>query len=113
MTLEYSILTNFLKRRLWTEDSMMVTLIENIIIKEEVEVSSYEIFNNIKNNVVNNIHTFGEMGVVKVHYDQHQSKMKDKVKTMVFVVYEQSHETNVYRMYDIDTGVIFTSRDIK
>ena len=56
-----------------------------------------------KNDIAKHLCTFGEVGVVKVKYDKIQNKIKDKGKTMVFVGYEEAHESNVYHMYVIDT----------
>jgi len=61
---------------------------------------------------VNHLQTFGEMGVVAEHTKKIRSKLADRGKTCIFVGYANRHAGEVYRMYDIKTNKVITTRDV-
>ena len=56
--------------------------------------------------------TFRDMGTVKTQYSNMTQNLANKGETMVFVGYSLNHGSNVYKMYNLKTNNISTSRDI-
>ena len=103
-----------LRDRLWAEAANMSVQIDNILVNKKYDKCPYERFTRRLPGYVFNLRTFGEMCVV---IDQKQkkirSKLKNRGKMAMMVGYHQQHAGDVYRLYDINTCRIITSRDVR
>ena len=89
------------------------TLIENILVKEQDEKGPYEKFFKKDPPFVRHLRIFGEIGIVAYANRKMRSKFSNKGRTCMFVGYTTKHAGDVYRMLDLDTKRITTSRDIR
>ena len=111
-TLHRAGLPIYIKKRLWTEAAQTVTMLDNITVKQNENQSPYEKFYNEKSKIINELRTFGEVGVVKQMKDSIKTKLSGRGKCMLFIGYSLSHGTKVYRMYNIETNKLVISQDI-
>ena len=100
------------KKRIWCECASTVIKIENVLIKNRSDKSPYEIFFDQMPNYVNDLCTFGEIGIVKNNGNKLKSKLSDRGIEAMFVGYSEYHAKNVYRFMNLNTNRIMTSRDI-
>ena len=52
---------------------------------------------------VENMRTFGEMGIVRKYKKKVKAKLEDRGIPCMFVSYAKEHESDVYRMYNVRT----------
>ena len=103
-----------LKYKIWAECANLSTALWNIQVQKNEVMSPHEIFFGHLPSYANHLHVFGQMGVV---LDGTASTMKDKslskgVKKM-FVGYSHYHSHDVYRMYNIETGRVSVTQDLR
>jgi hypothetical protein len=73
--------------------------------------SPHQLFFDKKPKYINGLRTFGEMGVVTTK-QKLQGKLADQGTACMFVGYPQSHACDVYKMFNLETKGIVTSRDV-
>ena len=65
-------------------------------------------------NYANYLRTFGEIGIVLDQRNKNMKvKLRDRGKACMFVGYADNHSGETYRMYNLSTGLILTTRDIR
>ena len=103
---------DFLRKKLWAECARTSTILHNVITASNNTKSPYEQFYGHKCKIISELRVFGEIGVVKTVYTNLTEKMKNKGKSMMFIGYSLSHGTNVFRMLNLDTLGVSTTRDV-
>ena len=100
-----------MRGHLWAEAANTATNLENALVYEKDDRSSYEKFWNKQPDYARYLRRFGEMAVIKVH-SKIKGKLKDKGKTVMFVGYSSNSSPDTYRFYDPKTKKINISRDV-
>lgn len=65
-------------RYLWYECASTVTLLENMLIKNNEENNEYTMFYDTELKITKDLHTFGEIGILKM--------INDKIKTKSIIL---------------------------
>ena len=103
---------DFLRQKLWAECSRTATMLHNVITASDNIKSPYEQLYGQKCKIISELRVFGEIVVVKTVYTNLREKMKNKGKSMMFIGYSFSRGTNVFRMLNLDTLGVSTTRDV-
>ena len=103
-------LSQDLRDGLWTECASTATCLDNIL-SINGESSPYELFYGHPSKIMNNLRTFGELGIVKTA-SKTQSKIVNRGEACIFVGYPSNHPTNTYRMLNLRTHKVIISCDI-
>ena len=93
-------LTQNLRDGLWTECANTATSLDNIITHEPEQPSPYELFYGTPLKIVNNLRTFGEIGIVKTA-TKTQSKIVNRGEACIFVGYPLNHPSATYQMLNL------------
>lgn len=102
-----------LKYKLWTEATMTATLLENILVNKG-EDSSWKLFygpNKELPSYSKHLRPWGEVGWVALT-NTHPPKLQERGVKCIMVGYTQEHSQGTYRMYNLSTRGIMTSRDV-
>ena len=97
---------------MWAECAATATMVENLLVNKETEKSPFEIFSKKRPKYGNNLRTFGEIGVVRNYAKKIKAKLDNRGKVCAMVGYANDHSGDVYRMLDINTKQIKTTRDV-
>ena len=103
-------LSQDLRDGLWTECTSTATSLDNIL-STNGELSPYESFYGHPSKIMNNLRTFGELGIVKTA-SKTQSKIVNRGEACIFVGYPSNHPSSTYRMLNLRTHKVIISRDI-
>ena len=103
-------LSQDLRDGLWTECASTATSLDNIL-STNGELSPYESFYGHPSKIMNNLRTFGELGIVKTA-SKTQSKIVNRGEACIFVGYPSNHPSSTYRMLNLRTHKVIISRDI-
>ena len=104
-------ITDEMRGYLWVEAANTATNLENALVYEKADKSSYENFWNKQPDYTRYLRRFGEMAVIKVH-SKIKGKLKDKGKTVMLVGYSSNSSPGTYRFYDPKTKKTNISRDV-
>ena len=96
---------------IWAECASTATHYSNILVTRGNAASPYELLYKKKPSCINELRTFGEMGVV-ADRKKIQGKLEDRGKVCMFVGYPSNHACDVYKMFNLQTMRVFKSRDI-
>jgi hypothetical protein len=96
---------------IWTECASTAALHSNILATRVTKTSPQELLFGKEAHCAHNLRMFGKMGVVTTK-KKIQGKLKDRVTVCMFVGYPPNHACDVYRMLNLKTKHIITSRDI-
>ena len=103
-----------LKYKVWAECANISTDLWNIQVQQDQVISPHELFFGSLPKYSRHLHVFGQMGIV---LDGSASTLKDKLKNKgvkkMFVGYSRLHSHDVCRMYNLDTGRVSVTRDIR
>ena len=102
-----------MRKGLWCECANTAQKLHNILVSSKTPVPPYNQFYETNAPYLRALRTFGEIGVV-THYKNKQmrSKLDDRGRPCMFVGYPDNHVNDVYRMFDLQTEAIITTRDI-
>jgi hypothetical protein len=104
-------LTQDLRHGLWAECANTATLLENITVRNDESKTPYELFHGKQSEKFEFLRKFGEVAVV-TNKDNIQGKLENRGITTLFVGYTENHSNDVYRMLNLTTNRILTTRDI-
>jgi len=99
------------KRKLWAEAAMMANILENITLNPKQTKTPFEIFTGRKLRLYGMMIEFGRIGYVKI--PEKQRNWEAKAVKCVMVGYAPDHTEDTYRLYNMDTGKIIQSRDVR
>ena len=88
-------LTQSLRDGLWTECANTATALDNIITHDPQQRSPHELFYGKPSKIVNNLRTFGEIGIVKTA-TKTQSKIVNRGEACIFVGYPSNHPSATF-----------------
>ena len=90
------------------------TTLCNIQVQKNEVMSPHELFFGNLPSYAKHLHVFGQMGVV---LDGTAATLKDKLQSKgvkkMFLGYSRYHSHDVYRMYNIETGRVSVTRDVR
>ena len=98
-------LTQNLRDGLWTECASTATSLDNILTNDQAQKSPYKLFYGLPSKIVNNLRTFGEIGIVKTA-KKTQSKIINRGKACIFVGYLSNHPSAMFRMLNLRTHML-------
>jgi hypothetical protein len=105
--------TETLRHGLWAEAAATATLIENAVVTKQRNKSPHEEFYGVEPKYVRNLRTFGEVGVVLNHaLGKSRGKLKDRGRPCLFLGYGRNQAEDVYRMFNLETRKVITTRDV-
>ena len=99
-----------MRRRLWAQCAKAATLLENIILKSNSELTSYELFHGKASPHIDFLRTFGEVAMVH-DAKKIQGKLKNKGKPCIFIGYPDNHSMEVYEFLTLDNQSLILSRN--
>lgn len=99
-------------QRYWCECANTLIKIENILIKAKGDKSASEKMNGRMPRYSENLHTFGEMAIIKDNGKKLKGKLKDRGIMGMFVGYADNHANNVFRFINLKTRNVMLSRDV-
>ena len=103
-----------LKYKVWAECANISTDLWNIQVQKGEVMSPCELFFGSLPRYAKHLHVFGQMGIVlNGTASTLQNKLKSKGIKKMFVGYSRFHTHDVYRMYNLDTGSVSVTRDIR
>ena len=97
--------------RLWAESANTCTKLHGVLVPENKQNSPHFEFYQRNPSWARELCTFGEVGVVTRKANQ-TNKLSDRGSTAIFLGYSPNHAGNVYRLLNISTHKIITSRSI-
>ncbi len=89
-----------------------VTKVDNVLIKNKGEKSSYEKFWNKKAPYAKNLRIPLEIGVVS-NLKNKRAKLENRGEKMIFMGYAEDHDGDVFRFWNPKTRRIIISRDVR
>ena len=104
-----------LRRKLWAEAANMCVDLNNILVNNKKDKSSYQTFYKVSKDpdYVNNLRQFGEVGFVLKRGNKIKSKISDRGKKAIMVGYVRNSTGDTYRMLHLDTERVTSTRDVK
>lgn len=103
-----------LKYKVWAECANLSTDLWNIQVQRGEVMSPHELFFGTLPTYVKHLHVFGQMGVVLNNAASTlQDKLQSKGIKKMFVGYSRYHSHDVFRMYNVDTGRVSVTRDVR
>ena len=98
----------------WCEVISTATKLDNIMVRPERTKPPHTLFYGEDAKYARSLRTFGEMAVVAIHEGKKmRSKLDNRGKTCMFVVFADDHTKDVYRFLNIHTKRIILSRDMR
>ena len=80
---------------------------QNLLVKSSKEKNAYEKFYGTQNTIEKHLGTFGKIGIVTKHNNQHiKNKLEDHGTPCIFLGYAKDHAANVYRMLKLETNAV-------
>ena len=80
------------KGEFWSEVISTATKLDNIMVRPDRTKPPYTLFHNKDGKITKHLRTFGEMVVVAIHEGKKmRSKLDNRGKTCMFVVYADDH----------------------
>ena len=102
------------KEEFWCEVISTATKLDNIMVKSERTKPPHTLFYGEDARYARSLRTFGEVAVVAIHEGRKmRSKLDNRGKTCMFVVFADDHTKDVYRFLNIHTKRIILSRDMR
>ena len=98
------------RRLLWSECAATATKLQNITM-EDTKTPHQHLFDELPK-YARNLKTFGEIGVCKDNSKRKKAKLENKGKHAMFVGYADNHAGDVFRMLNLSTNKIITTRDV-
>jgi hypothetical protein len=80
------------------------------LITKDLKATPYEKMHNKQPNMMDNLHTFGELAIVHDGKTKIKAKLKDKGLVAMFVGYPDNHAGEVCQFFNITTKIISNSR---
>ena len=102
------------KEEFWCEVISTATKLDNIMVRPERTKPPHTLLYGEDAKYARSLRTFGEMAVVAIHEGKKmRSKLDNRGKTCMFVVYTDDQTKDVYRFLNIHTKRIILSRDVR
>jgi len=79
----------------WTEAALTLTLLENVIVKKGETETPHKKFHGSDPRYTNNLHCFGEIGVIK-SIKKHKDKIDDRGHKAIFLGHGEKHAGDVF-----------------
>ena len=94
-----------LRQKLWAEAANICIDLNNILVNNKKDKSSYQIFYDISKDpdYVNHLQQFGEAGFVLKRGNKIKSKISDCDKKAIMIGYVRNSNGDTYRMLHLDT----------
>ena len=90
------------------------TKLSNVMVKKSNEKSPHKRFFGVKRKIVNNLRTFGELGIVTTSPGPTiKGKIEDRVILCMFLGYAVGHDRKTYRMLNLKTRNVWPTRNVK
>ena len=104
-----------LRQKLWTEVANVCVDLDNILVNNKSEKSSYQAFYKISKDpdYVKHLRQFGEVTFVLKRGNNIKSKISDCGKNAIMVGYVRNSTGDTHRMLNLDTQRVTNTRDIK
>ena len=101
------------KKRLWAEAANTATDMDNILVKQGKNESSFQQFfgKGVKSLVPNSFQKFGEMAVI-TNQQKIKAKLDDRGKTCIWLGYAKDHAVGTHRIYNPNTRKVILTRDV-
>jgi len=99
------------KRKLCAESAMMANILENINLNPKQCKTPSEILTGRRSRLYGMMIEFGRIGYVKIL--EKQRNWEPKAIKCVMVGYASDHTEDTYRLYNMETGKIIQSRDVR
>jgi hypothetical protein len=110
--LNWARLTKHLRKKLWAQCASTATQLENIIVKDNTNATSYELFYGVNPEWIQFLRTFGEIAIV---HDAQLGSIKGKLTNRgipcLFIGYPEDHAPNVYQFLKLETETMILSRN--
>ena len=102
----------FFRQKFWAQCARLATQLENVIVKQSQKISASKMFYGKDPNWINNMRTFGEIGIVKD--DQHpiKGKLYNRGFPEMFIGYPDDHAANVFQFINLDKQYVISSRNV-
>ena len=101
------------QKLIWTECANYICDTENIMVKGGKTKAPHQLMNNNEARYVQNLHSFGNMAVIRDIKKNIKAKLDNRGKLVMFVGYAKSHSGNVLRFLNINSSKIILSCDVK
>ena len=106
-----------LRQKLWAEAANMCVDLNNILVNNKKDKSSYQTFYKVSKdpNYVSNLRQFKDVGFVLKRGNKIKSKSKssDRGKKAIMVGYVRNSTGDTYRILHLDTERVTSRRDVK
>ena len=104
-----------LRQKLWAEAANICIDLNNILVNNKKDKSSYQNFYNISKYppYVNHPRQFGEVGFVLKRGKKIKSKISDRGKMAVMVGYVRNSSGDTYRVFHLNTERVTGTRAVK
>jgi hypothetical protein len=97
-----------LRKGLWARCAGLSVQLENIIVMEKHQQLASEKYYGTNPKWISNMRTFEEMAIVARHSDKKiRNKLADRGNMVMFVVYSELHEKDVYKVWHLATNKAF------
>ena len=98
------------RRLLWSECVSTATKLQNITMGE-TKTPHEHLFGQLPD-YARNLRIFGEVGICKDNAKRKKAKLENKGKYAMFLGYADNHAGDVYRMLNLSTNKVITTRDV-
>lgn len=103
-----------LRDKLWAECAGTATKLSNVLVEKKDDECNYEKLFGSMPKYAYHLCTFGEIGMVLNRKNKKmRRKMAKRARAYLFVGYLDSHNGDVYRMWNFKNGRIATTRDVR
>ena len=103
-------LTNNLRYALWAHAAKLATQLETILLNDK-QTSPALILNGKNPSWINNLRTFGEVGIVHTS-NPIKNKLQNRGTACLFLGYAEDHSGNVFKFYNVQTRGCLLSRNV-
>ena len=101
-------------KQLWCEASSTVTMLDNILVHEQVSAPPYKMFYGQDAKYTKHLQTFGEMCVTADTSNKvGRSKLDTRGRLCMFMGYSTQHAGDIYRFLHMKTNHIIYSQDVQ
>ena len=105
-------LTPNLCHGLWTECAACEKMEENILLSENIPVTSYKLLFGVDSPLSKNLCTFGDIGIIANVQKNIKAKLDNCGSSCIFVGYYTTHEVGVFCFYNTTTKHIHLRRNV-
>ena len=104
-----------LRQKLWAKAANMCVDLNNILVNNKKDKSSYQNFYKVSKDpdYMNHLRQFEEVGFVLKRGNKIKSKTSDRGKKSIMVGYVRNSTGDTYRMIHLDTERVTSTRDVK